>query len=198
MLDIASNRNASKYSRSALLGRVLWAICQPLFRYSPRLLYGWRAVLLRAFGAKIGKHVHIYPSVKIAIPWNLEIGDYSAVGDSARLYNLGPLKIGQRVTISQYAHLCGGSHDYDSPTMDLIKAPIVIDDDAWVCADAFVGPGVTIGKRAIVGARAVVTKSVEPFSIWAGNPARLIKYRSANRSDPNVAFESISGPELHK
>jgi putative colanic acid biosynthesis acetyltransferase WcaF len=182
MLDIESNRNASKYSRAALIGRVLWALCQPLFRFSPRLLYAWRAWLLRLFGAKIGKRVHIYPSVKIAIPWNLEIGDYSAVGDSARLYNLGPLKIGQRVTVSQYSHLCGGSHDYDSPTMDLIKAPIVIDDDAWVCADAFVGPGVSIGKRAIVGARAVVTKDVGPDDIVVGNPAKLVRNRNSDKS----------------
>ena len=133
--------------------------------------------MLRAFGAKVGRQVQIHPSATIFIPWNLEIGDWSSVGFDALLYSLGPMKIGEKVTISQRAHLCGGSHDFRDPAMRLRKLPITIGDEAWICADAFVGPGVTVGNRAVVGARAVVIKNVGSETIVAGNPARLVGSR---------------------
>ena len=132
---------------------------------------------MRVFGAEVGRHVHIDPSAKIFIPWNLKIGDWSSVGFDALLYNLGPLTIGRKVTVSQRAHLCGGTHDYRSPTMDLTKSPISIGDGSWVCADAFVGPGVKVGEGAVVGARAVVVKDVEPGVVVAGNPAVAVGRR---------------------
>ncbi|KPF63282.1 DapH/DapD/GlmU-related protein [Porphyrobacter sp. AAP60] len=175
--DISSNRAARKWSRAQLVGRVLWALATPLFRFSPRILWGWRRALLSAFGAEIGKGAHIYPTVRITIPWNIAIGDESAVGDHAILYALGPIRIGARVTISQYAHLCAGTHDWRDPAMPLVKTPIVIGDDAWVCADAFVGPGVTLGDRAILGAGAVTMKDIEAGTIAAGNPAKRVADR---------------------
>jgi len=175
--DISSNRAARKWSRAELAGRLLWTIAVPLFRFSPRILWGWRRALLRAFGAKIGKYAHIYPTVRITIPWNIDIGEEAAVGDHAILYALGPIRIGARATISQYAHLCAGTHDWRDPAMPLVKTPIVIGDDAWVCANAFVGPGVTIGQRAILGAGAVTMKDVEAGAIVGGNPARRIADR---------------------
>lgn len=123
----------------------------------------------------MGKHVHIDPSARIFIPWNLTIGDWSSIGFDAEIYNLGPLTIGQRVTISQRSHLCGGTHDYQDPSMPLIKSPIDIGDDAWICADAFLCPGVTIGAGSIVGARSVVTRDIESGTVVAGNPAKVIK-----------------------
>jgi putative colanic acid biosynthesis acetyltransferase WcaF len=176
-LDIGANRAARKWSRKELLGRLLWSLCTPLFRYSPRLCWGWRRALLRAFGAEVGQQVQIHPSVKIFIPWNLSIGDWSSIGFDALLYNLGPLHIGSRVTISQRAHLCGGSHDFRDPAMPLLKLPVNIHDEAWICADAFVGPGVSIGARALVGARAVAIKNVGRDEIVAGNPAKQIGTR---------------------
>lgn len=134
-------------------------------------------MLLRTFGAKIGAEVHIYPSVRITIPWNLEIGDQAAVGDHAILYALGTIRIGARATVSQNAHLCAGTHDWRDASMPLVKAPLVIGEDAWVCADAFIGPGVVIGDGAIVGARAVTMKDVQPHSIVGGNPAQQIGTR---------------------
>jgi len=175
--DIAANREQTKWSLRELFGRVLWSSCTPLYRFSPRLAWGWRCWLLRLFGAKVGKHVHIHPTVKVFIPWNLEIGDWSSIGFDALVYNLGIVRIGERVTISQRSHLCGGSHDYESPTMELIKSTITIEDDAWVCADAFVGPGIVVGNGAVVGARSVVTRSVSPWTVVAGNPAHEIKRR---------------------
>lgn len=176
-MDIAGNRKARKYSRRELAGRVLWALVLPLFRFSPRLLWGWRNWLLRCFGARIGRGVRLFPSVRILIPWTLTIGDEATVGDGAILYALGPMRIGARVTISQGAHLCGGSHDFRDPAFSLIRAPLAVEDDAWIAADAFVGPGVTVGRAAVVGARAVVMRDVPAGSIVAGNPARVMGKR---------------------
>ncbi|WP_081813097.1 hypothetical protein [Hyphomonas sp. CY54-11-8] len=177
-LDIVRNRKARKWSRKELLGRALWeTIGSPLFAISPRPLWAYRRMLLRIFGAQVGADVHVFPSVRIAIPWNIQIDDQAAVGDGAILYSLGLIHIGTRATISQYAHLCAGSHDYSCTSFDLLKPPISIGEEAWICADAFIGPGVSIGARSIVGARAVVTKGIGDNLIVAGNPAEKIRVR---------------------
>ena len=176
-LDIASNRSVQKYSSGEMIRRVLWAFGQWLFRFSPRPCFGWRRFVLRCFGARLGGHVHVYPSTRIYFPWNLTVGDWTAIGEEALIYNLGPVTLGQKVTVSHRAHLCAGTHDYTRPELPLLKPPIEIADQAWICADAFVGPGVKIGEGAVVGARAVVVKDVEPWTVVAGNPARVIKKR---------------------
>ena len=176
-MDIDQNRAARKWTRRELGGRALWAAVGPLYVLSPRLCWGWRCFLLRVFGAKIGRNVHIHPSARVFIPWNLEIGDWSSVGFDALIYNLGPVKIGSKVTISQRAHLCAGSHDFRDPAMPLTKPPIQIGNEAWICADAFVGPGVTVGPRAVVAARAVAVKDVAEGEIVGGNPAKRINTR---------------------
>ena len=176
-LRITEHRRHRKWATAELVGRVLWAAAWPLFRLSPRPLWGWRRFVLRLFGAQVGENVHVYPTVRIQIPWNLSIGDHSAIGDRVILYCLGPVHIGAEATLSQHAHLCAGTHEYEDPTMPLLKPPISIGDAAWICADAFVGPGVQVGEGAIVGARAVVTKDVDPWCVVAGNPARFIKHR---------------------
>lgn len=173
-VDVTANRQARKWSLGEQVGRLLWALSFPLFRFSPRPMWAWRRWLLRFFGAKVGPFAHIYPTVRIIIPWNLELGAHCAVGDRANLYALGRIEIGPRATISQGAHLCAGTHDITRPDRPLLKLPITVRADAWVAADAFIGPGVTIGERAIVGARGVVMRDVSSDQIVAGNPARSI------------------------
>src|SRR3989475_12883068 len=177
MLNVEKNRRARKYSSAELTRRVLWTLAQPLFRLSPRPCFGWRRFLLRCFGAKVGHSVHVYPTTTIYFPWNLEAGDESAIGEYAFIYNLGRVTLGARVTISHGAHVCAGTHDHTRSDFPLQRPPITIGSDAWICADAFVGPGVTIGEGAIVGARAVAMKDVKPRSIVVGNPARESKKR---------------------
>lgn len=172
-LDIAANRRARKWSSRALAGRALWEMAGPAFAWSPRPLWGWRNFLLRLFGARIGRQVHIYPSVRIAVPWNLVVGDNTAVGDGAIVYSVGAITLGANVTVSQNAHLCAGGHDYRRRDLPLLAPPITVADGAWVCADAFVGPGVCVGAYAIVGARAVALSHVDPWTIIIGNPARV-------------------------
>ena len=145
-------------------------------------MFKWRSFLLRVFGARIGRDVHIYPSVEICIPWNLSIGNESCIGENALIYNLGLVKIGDQVTVSHRAHLCAGTHDYSNPTLPLLRQPTTIESQAWVCADAFVGPNVTIAKGAIVGAGCVIVKDVPAWAIFAGNPARFIKTRQIRES----------------
>ena len=181
-LDIEANRAARKYSRGELARRVAWIVGQLVFRLTPRTLFGLRRGILRAFGARIGANVNIYSTATIYMPWHLEVSDWAAIGEHAYIYNLGKITIEDHVTISQRAHLCAGTHDYTRRDMPLLKPPIRVGRYAWICADAFVGPDVTIGEGAVVGARAVVTHDVEPWAVVAGNPARTIKRRVINNS----------------
>lgn len=137
-------------------------------------------MLLRLFGGKIANTAFVYPSAKIWAPWNLEMGQEAVIGDHVDCYSVDRVVIGDEATVSQYAFLCTAAHDIESPSRDLITKPIVIERGAWVFAGAFVGMGVTIGEGAIVAARSVVVKSVSPFSVVAGNPARTVKVRAAS------------------
>jgi putative colanic acid biosynthesis acetyltransferase WcaF len=177
-LDISGNRSARKWKTSEQLLRGIWAAAWLLFRFSPRPLWWWRVFLLRGFGAQIERGVHIHPTVLIEIPWNLQIGRFTAIGDRVILYNLGMLTIGARSTISQGAHLCGGTHDYMKSEFPLIKAAIFIGANVWICADAFVGPRVKVGDGAILGARSVVLRNVPRNTIVRGNPAKIVKRRA--------------------
>ena len=176
-LRIAENRATQKYTAGEQFSRMLWGLGKWLFRFSPRPCFGWRRFVLRCFGAKIGAHVNTYSTTRIYFPWNLSVGDWSAIGEDVLIYNLGKVTLGEKVTVSHRAHLCAGTHDYTQPDMPLLKPPIEIKDQAWICADAFVGPDVTVGEGAVVGARAVVMKNVEPWTVVAGDPAREIKKR---------------------
>ena len=178
-LNIKENRGAAKYTKRVLFARVLWGIGKCFFRCTPRSCFGLRRSILRLFGASVGENVNIYPSALIYFPWNLEIGDDSSIGEWALIYNLGQITIGERTTVSQRVHLCAGTHDYKDPAMQLLTPSIVIGDDAWICADAFVGPSIRIGDHAIVAAVSVVVKDVANSQIVGGNPAKFIKERTA-------------------
>lgn len=160
------------------LGRVIWmTIYWSLFRYSPRFLHGWRSFLLRLFGAKLGKGVHIYPAAQIWAPWNLELGDSVGVANGVILYSQGKIIVGSKVTISQGSHICTGSHDYTKQGQPLVTAPIVIKERAWIAAEVFIHPGVVVGEGTVVGARSVVTKDLPAWMVCAGNPCKPIKER---------------------
>lgn len=173
----------------------LWEIVQnTLFACSPTIMYGWRRFLLRLFGARIGKQVIVRPSVKIKYPWKLVIGDHSWIGDNVGLYSLGSISIGENAVISQMSYLCTGTHDHTDPSFPYILRSICVGDEAWVCADVFVGPGVTIGAGAVIGARSTVWRDVEPLCIAAGNPAiargRRMKKEDESRERPELKYPS--------
>lgn len=159
-------------------GRGLWGLVYLLlYRPSPRLAHGWRRMLLRMFGARIGAGCHPYPTAKVWAPWLLEMADNSTLGEEVFCYNVATVRLGEGATVSLHAYLCAASRDIDRPGNPVIAAPIVIEKDAWVAAKCFIGPGVTIGEGAVVGARSTVTKDVAAFSVVAGSPPRLIRMR---------------------
>lgn len=177
LLDAKGNRAARKYSRSEQLRRVLWTVGALAIRWSPRPCFAWRRMVLRLFGAKIGCHVHVYSSTRIYMPWNVEIGDWAALGEDVFIYSLGRVYIGAGASLAYRAHVCAGTHDFSDPALPLVKPPVVIEEGAWIGTDAFIGPGTTVCKGAIVGARAVVVKEVPALYIVAGNPARQVGVR---------------------
>lgn len=175
--------NRFNYSFREYAGRLLWRLCWlTLWQLCWKRFYALRIILLRVFGARLPLHNEMAGSTWIEIPWNLAVGEYSAIGPRVTIYNLGLITIGSNTVISQDSYLCGGTHDYTKPTMPLIKVPITIGNHVWICAGAFIGPGVTIGEGVVVGARAVVTKDIEPWTVVAGNPAKVIKRRDHKES----------------
>jgi putative colanic acid biosynthesis acetyltransferase WcaF len=177
-IDVRRTRKNQSYTWSEQLRRVVWSMVEIIFRLTPRPFFRVRNALLRLMGAKIGKGVHIYSTARITMPWNLAIGDDSAIGEDTLIYNLGKVTIGKRAIISHRSQLCAGTHDYKDTTFPLIRATITIADEVWVGTQALVCPFVTIGPGAIVGAGAVVTKDVPAAAIVAGNPACQISTRA--------------------
>src|ERR1022692_929675 len=156
----------------------LWIIIRlVLFQLCPLSLSPLKRMVLRAFGARVGRNVTIKPQVKITFPWKLTIGDHVWLGEECWLLNLERIVIGNNVCISQRAFLCTGSHNYKLPSFDLIVKPITLENGSWIGADAWIGPGVTVGTHAVLTAGSVAGKSLEPYGIYRGNPAKLVKQR---------------------
>ena len=178
------DRHLSPYSTKEKFIRILWSITQAtVFRYSFHTCNKWRIFLLNMFGANINNSCIIRRTVRVQCPWNISMGSNSCLGDSVLAYCLGTITIGKRVSISQHAHLCAGSHNYTKPDLPLLRPPILIHDDVWIAADAFVGPNVVVGEGAILGARGVAMKQLDPWTIYAGNPAKPVKSRELPSSN---------------
>lgn len=159
--------------------RAIWrAFCAVLYRPTPVAAHRWRSLLLRAFGAKVAAGAHPYPSARIWAPWNLDMRRGSCLAPEVDCYNVARVELGEGVVVSQKSYLCTASHDFDDPAFPLTGAPIVIRDGAWVAADAFIGPGVHIGERAVVLARSLVVRDVDPQVVVGGNPARVLRKRA--------------------
>src|SRR5262249_6217652 len=156
--------------------RLAWIIVATLlFAPSPRPLFAWRAFLLRGFGARLGANCKIYPGARIWAPWNLRCGDVAAIADEGVIYNPAPVQLGSQPIISLQAFLCGATHDDTRPDFPLLAMPITIGDYAWICARATVQPGIRVGNGAVLGLGSVATKELEPWTVYAGVPARPIK-----------------------
>lgn len=169
------------FSPREIAARTLWLLVQStLFRWSPRPLHGFRAGLLRVFGADIpepGKVV-IFPTVLVVFPAKLSMAPRSMIGPRVSVYNLALITLKRGANISQNCHLCAGTHDYTSWNMPLLAKPITIGENAWLGADVFVGPGVSIGELCVIGARSVVVKDMPARTVCAGNPCRVLKERT--------------------
>jgi putative colanic acid biosynthesis acetyltransferase WcaF len=167
--------------RPAWVVQFWWLVQATLFGMSPQFMFGWRNWLLKRFGAAVGRGVRIRPTARITYPWKVSIGDSSWVGDGATLYSLERIDIGRNVSVSQRCYLCAGSHDYTQRdfryTLDPQKTRIAVEDEVWLASDVYVGPGVTIRKGAVVGARSSVFKSLPAMMVCFGSPAEAKKPR---------------------
>lgn len=176
---------------------MLWLISAPNSA-RPRI---WIRLLINPFIHKKGKYARIRSSTrKDLFPFNqFVLGDYSFVEDFSTLNNgvgdvvighhsrvglgctvIGPVSIGNHVHLAQNIVLSGLNHNYEDVhraihEQGVSKVPIVIEDDVWIGANSVVTAGVTIGTHSVVAAGSVVTKSIPPYSVWAGTPARIIK-----------------------
>tara|TARA_R110002020_G_scaffold318950_5_gene534648 strand:+ start:6136 stop:6717 length:582 start_codon:yes stop_codon:yes gene_type:complete len=178
-IDADLSAYSSNFGVKNKVYRLLWMLsCFFFFKpFTGQPFKKWRNVVLRIFGASVHATAHIYASVKIWSPKNLQIGAHSTLGPKVDCYNQGSITIGANTIISQKAYLCASTHDFTKPDFPLICQPITIGDSVWVAADAFIGPGVVIQDGAVVGARASVFKQVDSWTVVGGNPAQFIKKR---------------------
>ncbi|WP_374256842.1 putative colanic acid biosynthesis acetyltransferase [Aquabacterium sp.] len=160
-----------------------WFVQATFFRLSPQVFYGYRAWILRLFGAKIGKKTIIRPSAQFTYPWKISIGDHVWIGDDVVLYSLGDIHIGNDSVISQRSYICAGDHDYSSEDFPIRGRRINIGAECWIAADTFVAPGVSIGDGCVVGARSSVFSDLPKLSVAVGNPARRVKSRQQSVKD---------------
>ena len=181
ILDASKNDSfagAPSFSFRHRLLRASFAITWFLLaRWTPPPFHRWRIIILNLFGAKIHPTATIHSSVRVWYPPNLAMHKYSCLGAGVICYSMDKITIGERAVISQRSHLCAGTHDIESENFQLITKPIHIGAKAWITSEAFVGPGVSVGEGAVLGARGVATKDLEAWTVYAGNPAKSIKNR---------------------
>lgn len=135
-------------------------------------------MVLRLFGARLGRDVRVYGSARIWYPANLGMGDHAVIGPRVICYCLAPVVLGDYATVSQGAHLCAGTHDIDDADFQLQARPIAIGCKAWIATEAFVGPGVSVGDGAVLGARGVTVRDLAAWTVYAGNPCKPVRQRS--------------------
>ena len=176
-INLASYRNRHGLMNMAI--RLMWRSAWVFgARWTPRfMLNRWRAFILRCFGARIGSQCRLTSSMEVWVPSRLFIGNQVWIDRNVYLYNVERITIGDNAIISDGAFICTASHDITQGNFPLTTEPVTIGAGAWIAAHAKILPGITIGEGAVVGAGAVVTRDVEPWTVVAGNPARFIKKR---------------------
>jgi putative colanic acid biosynthesis acetyltransferase WcaF len=182
-----SKVNLSKYNNEwynpggSILKRTVWFFINALIFINPLMpVNGLKIWFLRLFGAQVGQGVVIKPNVNIKYPWHLTIGNHVWIGEKVWIDNLAPVMIHDHVTLSQGAMLLTGSHNYKSETFDLTVNKIILEEGAWVGAQAVVCPGVTCFTHSILAVGSVATKNLEPYFIYQGNPAERKRERLIN------------------
>lgn len=160
------------------LFRALWNLAWfGLASWTPPFMTGWRRLLLRMFGASIAPTARIYGSARIWYPPFLHVAEQATIGPRVTVYCMAPISLGPYALVSQGAHLCAGTHAIDDPHFQLYARPITIGARAWIAAEAFVSPGVTVGEGAVLGARGVATDDLMPWTVYRGNPAVVLRTR---------------------
>jgi putative colanic acid biosynthesis acetyltransferase WcaF len=158
--------------------RMIWSVVwATTCAWTPPQLWRWRALVLRCFGARIGDNCDIRGTARIWYPPNLEMADWSMLADGVICYNPASIRVGRGTLVSQRAHLCAASHDFQDVDFPLTLRPIELGEQVWIAAEAFVGPGVSIGNGAVLGARAAAFNDLGAWQVHRGNPAQQIRSR---------------------
>jgi putative colanic acid biosynthesis acetyltransferase WcaF len=164
-----------------------WSVVRStVFRWSLSSMHRWRVMLLRLFGASVDLSARIEPTVRIEFPWNLTIGSQAVLCDRVIINCMGRVRIGDRTRISQYSHLISGTHNYRSGDMQIERRPVNIGADVWIAADAFVGPGVTLGDGCVLAARSSAFRDLPAGQICVGEPARPVHARATGHDSTEL------------
>lgn len=161
-------------SRIKILG---WYFCNHFFFKSMIHSYRLKVFLLKLFGAQVGQNVIIKPHVNIKYPWKLIIGNHVWIGESVWIDNLDVVQIGNNVCLSQGAFLLTGNHNYKKSSFDLMTGTIILEDGVWIGAKSIVGPNVVCKSHSVLSVLSFANKNLEPYKIYRGNPAEIIKDR---------------------
>ncbi|MDZ4751502.1 MAG: WcaF family extracellular polysaccharide biosynthesis acetyltransferase [Flavobacteriales bacterium] len=172
-----SQFNNEWYDPGSPLKRILWYIVSLIFFKSSFPFSVVKKSLLRLFGAQIGDGVVIKPSVNIKYPWKLVMGNHVWIGEGVWIDNLGAVKLGDHVCLSQGSFLLCGNHDYKSSKFDLIVKNIELEEGVWIGAKSIVCPGVTCKSHSVLSIGSVATTDLEAYSIYQGNPATKVRDR---------------------
>jgi putative colanic acid biosynthesis acetyltransferase WcaF len=175
--DLFDPRSGLARGRSATVEALWYAIKCLVFLSALPYPSCFKCALLRLFGARVGRGIVLKPRVNIHFPWKLAIGDFAWIGEETFILNFEPVTVGSHCCVSQRAFLCTGNHDYRQQHMPFRNRPISLGDGAWVGAQAFIGPGVTIGTEAVVTAGSVATRNLPPEMICSGNPCCPLRHR---------------------
>lgn len=168
--DMAQKRRS--ITRDPVLLRLLWmSVGRFLYRLTFHNWYQPRQLILQAFGATMGERTKFRRTVDIDRPWNLWAGALVMIGDHAVLRARRPIVIGDRAVVSQLSVLSTEIRDLHRPGFLIGSAPITMEDDTWVAADALVLPGSIIRRGSVVGARSVVQGELPAWTVCAGEPA---------------------------
>lgn len=169
----------SSFSLQNKIVRFLWIITWFLLcRWTPNPMHGWRVLIIRIFGGKIGKKNFIYPNCKIWAPWLLETEEVVTIGPGVEVYNPEKIFLGHHSILSQDSYLCGATHNYNTIKFTYLKKGIVIEPYVWICAKAVVLPGVRCYEGSVLGALSITSKNLEAWSVYAGNPCKLVNKRN--------------------
>lgn len=172
------HRQSRSFAWRHILLRLVWNMTWLAFAaWTPPQMHRWRRFLLNLFGAKLARGARVYGSARVWYPPNLEMGTGAVLGWQSFIYSQDKITIGDNAVVSQFARLLTGTHDIDDEKFQLVTSPIVIRRHAWVAAGATVGPGVVVGEGAVLGGAAVAFKSLDPWTVYVGNPAKAIRPR---------------------
>jgi acetyltransferase-like isoleucine patch superfamily enzyme len=142
--------------------------------------FGFRRLLLRATGSRVGTKTTVHRNVVFFSFGKFSVGANSTINYGCYLDNRAGINIGNNVNISHNTKIYTLGHDIDDPMSHTVGKQVVIKDDVWIFPNVMIMPGVTVGKGAVIYPGSVVTRAIEDYSIVGGNPAKHIRFRNKN------------------